>query len=318
LRVGHTPAAQGADSYVWDVGVALPVILKDNGNTFVYGLDLISATDGAGTQTYYLYDGLGSTVDLTNTSGNSTQSYSYDAFGATQGGPPPGTNQWLFTGEQRDVDSGLYYLRARYYDPAIGRFLGRDPIMAAEPYAYVGNNPVTWVDPSGLCAFGAPCPVDDAVDCVTDPIDCAQDASEEVKTHAKNKINATGHYFQTVDQNPSTFPQETLGLGIAWTSLGDYHVQNGVGWWDNCWGSCSWLELVSAGAFAMGHNVFAEERLFRCERVHELVHVSDSREHGASWLAHYVWELINNGYRENQYEVRAYAAQARCERQGKE
>ncbi len=43
----------------------------------------------------------------------------------------PSTN-WQFTGEQRDADSSLYYLRARYYDPATGRFLSRDPIMAAE------------------------------------------------------------------------------------------------------------------------------------------------------------------------------------------
>jgi RHS repeat-associated protein len=79
-------------------------------------------------------------------------------------------NYWLFTGEQRDAGSSLYYLRARYYDPSAGRFLGRDPIMAAEPYAYVGNNPVNFTDPSGLCRicmpelpncfvrwFGSPC-----------------------------------------------------------------------------------------------------------------------------------------------------------------
>jgi RHS repeat-associated protein len=73
----------------------------------------------------------------------------------------PESESFLFTGEQydaraRDVrlidaDTGLYYLRARYYDPEIGRFLGQDPIPAVNLYAYVGNNPVNYVDPSGLC-----------------------------------------------------------------------------------------------------------------------------------------------------------------------
>lgn len=42
------------------------------------------------------------------------------------------------------------YLRARYYDPALGRFLSQDPIESGALYAYAGNNPVTWVDPNGL------------------------------------------------------------------------------------------------------------------------------------------------------------------------
>jgi RHS repeat-associated protein len=155
LRMSHTPAGQVAVNYAWDVAAGLPVVLQDNTNTYVYGLDLISATDNAGVQTYFLYDGLGSTVNLTNGSGAATASYSYDVFGALRSGG--GTNQWLFTGEQRDADSALYYLRARYYDPGTARFLGRDPTMAAEPYAYVSNNPANWVDPSGLCALGAPC-----------------------------------------------------------------------------------------------------------------------------------------------------------------
>jgi len=93
----------------------------------VYGLDLISRTDSGGNQEFYLTDGLGSTTDLTDGSGNSTAGYSYDAFGAIRSQSGSSDTMFRFTGEQFD-SSGLQYLRARYYDPAIGRFVGRDPL----------------------------------------------------------------------------------------------------------------------------------------------------------------------------------------------
>jgi len=154
LRMSHTIGTAATTNYTWDVATGLPVVLQDGTNTYVYGLDLISATDNGGTQTYFLYDGLGSTTELINgTTSATVMSYRYDVFGAIRSQDPPGpnSNPWLFTGEQHDSDSSLYYLRARYYDPATGRFLGRDPLPSGNLYAYVGNNPVNLVDPSGLC-----------------------------------------------------------------------------------------------------------------------------------------------------------------------
>ena len=116
----------------------------------MYGLDLVSATDNAGAETYFLYDGLGSTANVTSGSGTTLTSYSYDAFGAVRSQSAPHANYWLLTGEQRDSGSNLYYLRARYYDPAIGRFLSRDPVLGGNLYAYVRNNPTNLVDPYGL------------------------------------------------------------------------------------------------------------------------------------------------------------------------
>src|SRR5207247_4899908 len=111
------PTVSGATtSYQWDAAARLAGVLQDGANTYVYGLDLISATDNAGTQTYFLHDGIGSTTDLTDGSGNSTATYRYDAFGAIRSQTGSSSNQWLFTGEQRDGDSSMFYLRDRYFD----------------------------------------------------------------------------------------------------------------------------------------------------------------------------------------------------------
>jgi len=62
-------------------------------------------------------------------------------------------NPYMFTGRRFDSETGLYYYRARYYDPYIGRFLQTDPIGyygGLNLYTYVDNNPVNWIDPWGL------------------------------------------------------------------------------------------------------------------------------------------------------------------------
>jgi RHS repeat-associated protein len=90
-----------------------------------------------------------------NSAGVSQGSQSYDVYGAqSSGGTPPGG--FGFAGEQWDSSTGLQYLRARYYDPTIGRFISRDPMSAipgwtGSPYGYGGGNPVNVTDPTGLC-----------------------------------------------------------------------------------------------------------------------------------------------------------------------
>jgi len=105
-----------------------------------------------------LHDGLGSTVGLTDEGGDVVASYGYDAFGAIRSQTGSSPNEFTFTGEQVD-GTGLHYLRARYYDPSIGRFLTQDPFggwvsgpQSQNPYAYVMNNPALLIDPFGLCS----------------------------------------------------------------------------------------------------------------------------------------------------------------------
>jgi len=102
---------------------------------------------------YYHYDGLGSVVNLTDSSGAIAQSYSYEAFGniVTQTGSVNNRNKFLT--KQADA-TGLVYFGARYYDPRIGRFITQDPTgMADGPnlYIYCLNNPVNFIDAWGLC-----------------------------------------------------------------------------------------------------------------------------------------------------------------------
>jgi RHS repeat-associated protein len=126
---------------------------------YTYGLQRISQNqfmNGAWTPSFYGYDGGGNVRLLTNSAGTVTDQYEYDAFGNsfTKVGTTP--NNYLYRGEQFDPDLGLYYLRARYYNPLTGRFLSRDP-KAGNPYdsktlhryTYAGGDPANLIDPSG-------------------------------------------------------------------------------------------------------------------------------------------------------------------------
>lgn len=103
---------------------------------------------------YFHFDALGSTVALSNLDGQVTDRYVYDSFGQLNRKEGETENPFQYVGQlgvQND-ESGLYYMRARYYDPEAGRFVSRDPIGfdgGSNFYAYAGNNPVSYVDPSG-------------------------------------------------------------------------------------------------------------------------------------------------------------------------
>ncbi len=78
-------------------------------------------------------------------------SYEYNAFGVVARKNETVPNQLLYTGQQYDQESGQYYLRARFYNPVIGRFLQEDVNRGdgLNLYAYCANNPVVYYDPSG-------------------------------------------------------------------------------------------------------------------------------------------------------------------------
>ena len=148
-------------TFTWDANRSIPQVMDDGDAQYTYGLGRIAkleapSVEGSGTYNYVV-DGLGSTVKLIdgNTVHHDTE---YDVFGAVRSeATTPITNEFKFTGEQADASTGLEYLRARYYDPATGRFISKDPIggRVGDPrsqnrYLYAWNNPCSNVDPSGL------------------------------------------------------------------------------------------------------------------------------------------------------------------------
>jgi RHS repeat-associated protein len=106
-----------------------------------------------GASYFYHYDGLGSVRQLTDSEGEVEEEYLYDAFGNLIEGNDH-DNPYGFTGKQQfNEPDGLIFLRARYYDPRVGRFVSRDPLgMIDGPnmYLYVHNNPVNYTDPTGM------------------------------------------------------------------------------------------------------------------------------------------------------------------------
>jgi RHS repeat-associated protein len=120
---------------------------------------LISQWQGGETFWYHL-DGLGSTIAMTDESGKIRNRYGYDEYGnLTNATSEEIFNRFTFTGQAWDAGVGLYHYKARYYNPQGGRFLTQDTYKGNvwEPwtqhlYAYVGNNPVNYVDPTGHAA----------------------------------------------------------------------------------------------------------------------------------------------------------------------
>lgn len=121
---------------------------------FVYGVDLdemLLEVDSAGTITYYSNNHQNSVIAVTPSTGVVSNRYDYSPFGLS--GSMSGTSHG-FTGQRFDSETGLYYYKARYYSPEIGRFLQPDPIGYGAGdlnlYGYTGNDPIGFIDPLGL------------------------------------------------------------------------------------------------------------------------------------------------------------------------
>src|SRR5262249_30813136 len=129
----HQAISSQVTNHLWDEQSTYGnVILETDASnniqaSYLLGNDQLISQKRGTTTSYFLPDAQGSTRALTDASGTVTDTYRYDAFGklANQTGSST-VNSYLYTGQQFDSLTGLYDLRARYYDAAIGRFLSRD------------------------------------------------------------------------------------------------------------------------------------------------------------------------------------------------
>jgi RHS repeat-associated protein len=127
--------------------------------TYTYGARRISQNqliNNVWSPSFYGYDGFGSVRLLTDSTGAVIDTYDYDAWGNTVNATGTTPNEYLFRGEQFDTDLGLYFLRARYYDPVEGRFLTSDPQnglitspVTLHRYLYANADPINVSDPTG-------------------------------------------------------------------------------------------------------------------------------------------------------------------------
>lgn len=110
----------------------------------------------SGSMSYYEPDVLGSITSLTSPSGTIANTYAYDSYGNLSSATGTVNNPFRYTGREFDSETGLYYYRARFYNPGSGRFVSDDPLgfnAGVNFYLYVNNNPATLTDPFGLDAL---------------------------------------------------------------------------------------------------------------------------------------------------------------------
>ena len=158
LRTGKTVNGEKT-IYVWD-GDQMVMELSKGGavqKRYIRGNDLVYADKGENTEKmYYVTDMHGNVVQLLDESGNVTKTYEYDSFGNEVKPEKKDENPYRYCGEYYDKETEEVYLRARYYEPSVGRFITRDTYTGEsdEPlslhlYTYCENDGVNAWDPSG-------------------------------------------------------------------------------------------------------------------------------------------------------------------------
>ena len=138
VREGQTTGSVFTPSVTYLTGAMGPIYRRD---------------DTAGGVRWYVFDGLGSVVDEVDPSGNLTDTRGFDVYGAVRSNSGTATSRHGFSGSlghTGENETGLIYMRARYMDPVVGRFVSEDPERSGKNwFEYASSNPVTSVDRSG-------------------------------------------------------------------------------------------------------------------------------------------------------------------------
>jgi len=211
---------------------------------YVYGIGLIKATIG-GSEYYYFFNAHGDVTGLVNASSELCAGYSYDAFGNAKGAGGSVSNPFRYCGEYYDTETGTYYLRMRYYDPSIGRFLSEDPICdGLNWYSYCASNPVMYVDPWGLEIYLVGNRISERAANPKDRYDFDYDTQvlllnqlQELTDHHLEFDPETGYVFYTDSDDEIEFP-----LG---NELIDRHINSDMTLYLASWSETTYVNLIA-------------------------------------------------------------------------
>ena len=147
--LGHI-ASYGDITFTTDPLGISNVLSDSKGAEYIYGNGLEARVKN-GKVSYYVTDVRGSVVAIVDESGNITHKYQYDEFGKVMQKQEADYNPFQYVGKYgvMYLSDHQYYMRARHYDPTIGRFLSEDPIWSTNLYPYTDNNPIMGIDPEG-------------------------------------------------------------------------------------------------------------------------------------------------------------------------
>ncbi len=199
---------------------------QEASSRYVLGYDVVAGWNERN-EGYYFYhsDEQNSTVYITGTEGGIENSYQYDAFGTIRDYQEKFPNRIFYTEQQYDPITEQYYLRARYYNPTVGRFLQEDVYRGdgLNLYSYCRNNPVIYYDPSGYTVLGT---IPDRLPQILNDTEAIHNKNFPLVTAKKQDIKV----YLGIEVDTSTHKYKATYVGITTQELKDRlsgHKQQG-------------------------------------------------------------------------------------------
>jgi RHS repeat-associated protein len=286
LRVGKTIGVV-FEALSWDtVTASAPLLLTDATNAYVYGPGgrVIEQLSLGLVATYLHQDALGSTRLLTSANGTVVGGFKYNAYGAPAGAVTTTGNTVTtpigFAGGYTDSESGFVYLVNRYYDPATGQFITRDPLqpLTGTPYAYALGDPLDITDALGLCSWSICTAFNSAVNAVSNAGSQLLNAGSQLLDAAGNAISAGVDFVYNdaagISAVTGTLAVLTAPIPLVSLPLGAISVTTGaIATLKDLAAGEGWQALLDAAGTAVGGAGFAED----------LIAQLLSRGAGAAW-----------------------------------